>query len=75
MVGDTVWLRGEPVMIVSEPFLMYGKMFVTVEGENGKESTMMAPDQVAANVAESQRVWAEQQAGFKRLHDSAKAEA
>jgi len=72
MVGDRVWLRGDQVTITSDPYELYGKQFVNVVDANGKQLIMMTPAQVAENITAARRVWVEQQAGFKRLHDSAK---
>ena len=74
MVGHRVWLRGEQVTVTSLPYLLYGKLFVDVVDATGKVSIMMTPEQVAANIAEAQRVRAEMQAGFRRLRAHTKTE-
>lgn len=68
-IGDTVYFKGTPYTVTSEPRKFYGAWWQDAENASGTV-TIPTPEQAEANVARKRSEWDKQQAAFRRLKKS-----
>jgi len=67
-IGETVWFKGDEVVISSAPYEMYGGEFQNATRADGSTVSIATESQKAKNVAETRKARKDLQAGFARLN-------
>lgn len=69
-IGDKTWFKGDEVTITTEPYKMYGGMWLDAVTDSGKTVSIVTEDQQAINLDRNRSEYKIMQDGFKRLHNA-----
>lgn len=70
-IGSTVYFRGEPVTITSEPYTYCGGEFQDGTAEDGRTLSIATPREVNRNAQAHRDEFKRQQAAFRRIRERA----